>query len=402
MEVTTKSRPKLAGTVILLGIASLLNDISSEMIAAVLPVFLLTLPGGTPLFLGLLEGAADSVASLLKLFSGPWSDRLSKRSGLIVVGYGLALITRPWIGLATAAWHVLVIRIADRIGKGIRTAPRDALIADVTAPDQRGRAFGFHRAMDHIGAVVGPLISAGFLWMLPGQYRLLFLLSIIPGICVILSLWFGLKEPAQHASADKPAFTLSLKPFDNNFRLFLVSLLLFTLGNSSDLFLLAHAQRLGMPIALLPILWSVFHVAKSLGNFLLGPLVDRIGPRPMILTGWTVYGIIYLLFGLSTAAWQMWILFLCYALFYAMTEPAEKTLVAALVPPDRKGLAFGWFNFALGIATFPASVLFGWLYEAASPFTAFATGATLALLAAILLLYVNPRPTPPPPTTAAN
>ena len=201
MDVTIKPRPKLAGTVILLGIASLLNDISSEMIAAVLPVFLLSLPGGSPLFLGVLEGAADSVASLLKLFSGPWSDRLSKRSGLIVVGYGMALITRPWIGLATAAWHVLVIRIADRIGKGLRTAPRDALIADVTAPEQRGRAFGFHRAMDHIGAVVGPLIAAGFLWTFPGQYRLLFLLSIIPGIGVILSLWWGLHEPARHASA---------------------------------------------------------------------------------------------------------------------------------------------------------------------------------------------------------
>ena len=191
---------------------------------------------------------------------------------------------------------------------------------------------------------------------------------------------------------NKPAFTLSLRPLDNNFRLFLVSLLLFTLGNSSDLFLLAHAQRVGVPLALLPILWSVFHVAKSLGNFLLGPIVDRIGPRPMILTGWTCYGIIYLLFGLSTAGWQMWILFLCYALFYALTEPAEKTLVAALVPADRKGLAFGWFNFALGITTLPASVLFGWLYEAANPWTAFATGATFAFLAAVVLLFVSPRP----------
>lgn len=391
MEVVKQGRPKLAGTVVLLGVASLLNDIGSEMIAVVLPVFLITLPGGTPLFLGLLEGAADSLASLLKLFSGPWSDRLSKRSGLIVVGYGLALITRPWIGLATAAWHVLVIRLADRVGKGIRTAPRDALIADVTPPDQQGRAFGFHRAMDHVGAVIGPLIAAGFLWLLPGQYRLLFLLSLIPAICVVVSLWYGLKEPPHQAAEGKPKFTLSLRPFDNNFRLFLVSLVLFTLGNSSDLFLLAHAQKLGVPIALLPILWSVFHVAKSLGNYLVGPLVDRIGPRPLILAGWTVYGILYLLFGLATAAWQMWGLFLGYALFYALTEPAEKTLVAALVPPERKGLAFGWFNFALGVATFPASVLFGWLYETAGPLSAFATGAGLAWLAAILLLAVKSK-----------
>ncbi len=389
MAEATTHRPKLAGAVILLGVASLLNDISSEMIAAVLPVFIATLPGGTPLFLGIIEGAADSVASLLKLFSGPWSDRLSKRSGLIVFGYGLALITRPWIGLATAAWQILVIRLADRVGKGIRTAPRDALIADVTPPDQRGRAFGFHRAMDHIGAVVGPLISAGFLWMLPGQYRLLFLLSIIPGIFVVASLWFGLKEPVKHETSDKPVFTLSLRPFDNNFRLYLVTLVLFTLGNSSDLFLLNHASQLGMPVTTLPLLWSCFHVAKSLGNFLLGPLVDRIGPKPMILSGWIVYGLLYLLFGISHATWQMWGLFLGYALFYALTESAEKTLAAALVPADRKGLAFGWFNFSLGVATLPASVLFGWLYSAISPFAAFTTGAVLAWLAAILLIRVR-------------
>lgn len=389
MAAETTPRPKLAGAVILLGIASLLNDISSEMIAAVLPVFLLTLPGGSTTFMGIIEGAADSVASLLKLFSGPWSDRLSKRSGLIVLGYGLALITRPWIGLATAPWHILGIRIADRIGKGIRTAPRDALIADVTPMDQRGRAFGFHRAMDHIGAVIGPLITAAFLWMLPGQYRMLFLLSIIPGIFVVLSLWIGLKEPLQHEASQKPVFTLSLQPFDNNFRLFLLTLVLFTLGNSSDLFLLNHASRLGMPTVLLPILWSVFHVAKSAGNFWLGPLVDRVGPKPMIVAGWLVYGALYLLFGLANAAWQAWGLFLGYALFYALTESAEKTLVAALVPENRRGLAFGWFNFALGVATLPASILFGWLYETANPLTAFATGATLAWLAAILLIGVR-------------
>lgn len=392
MDEPQRSRARLSGTVILLGVASLLNDISGEIVASVLPVFLVTLPGGSPLFLGVLEGAADSLASLLKLFSGPWSDRLARRSGLIIVGYGLALLTRPWMGLATAAWQVLIIRLADRVGKGLRTAPRDAMIADVTPPEQRGRAFGFHRAMDHIGAVIGPLIAATFLWLWPGQYRALFMLAIIPGVCVIASLWFGLRETAHAPRSSQPGFTLSIRPLDRNFRIYLGALVLFALGNSSDLFLLSHARQLGVPIVWLPILWSVFHVAKSFGNFLVGPIVDRIGPRPLILAGWAVYGVLYLLFGIATAPWQIWFLFLGYALFYALTEPAEKTLVAALVPPDRKGLAFGWFNFALGIATFPASVLFGWLYEKVNPLAAFTTGAAFAWLAALLLLSVRIPP----------
>jgi MFS family permease len=380
--------PQLAGTVILLGIASLLNDISSEMIVPVLAVFISTLPGGSPVFLGLLEGAADSLASLLKLFSGPWSDRLQRRSGLVLLGYFLALITRPFIGMATAAWQIFPIRLADRFGKGIRTAPRDAMIADVTPEGQRGRAFGFHRAMDHIGAVIGPLFAALFLWFFPGHYQGLFLLALVPGVLVVVALVCFLREPERHVASEKPPFTLTLAPFDNNFRLYLFALVLFTLGNSSDLFLLAHAQKLGVPDYLLPILWGAFHIAKSAGNFWVGSWVDRIGPKRMILAGWLVYGVVYLLFGLAQTAWQIWCLFFAYAVFYALTEPSEKTLVASLVPPDRKGLAYGWFNFALAIATFPASLLFGWLYTQ-HPQAAFTTGAGFALAASLVMFRVD-------------
>lgn len=384
--------PRLASTVILLGVASLLNDISSEMIVPVLAVFISTLPGGSPFFLGLLEGAADSLASLLKLFSGPWSDRLKRRSGLVLFGYCLALITRPFIGLATAAWQIFPIRLADRFGKGIRTAPRDALIADVTPEGQRGRAFGFHRAMDHIGAVIGPLFAALYLWFFPGHYQGLFLLALIPGLLVVLALVCFLREPERHASEQRPPFTLTLTPFDNNFRLYLVALFLFTLGNSSDLFLLAHAQKLGVPDYLLPILWGAFHVAKSAGNFWVGTWVDRVGPKRMILGGWTIYAVVYLLFGMAQSAWQVCALFFGYAVFYALTEPSEKTLVATLVPPERKGLAFGWFNFALAVATFPASLLFGWLYTL-NPQVAFTTGAGLAFAASLLMLQVSSQRT---------
>ncbi|MDB5384846.1 MAG: hypothetical protein JWM11_492 [Planctomycetaceae bacterium] len=379
---------KLAGTVILLGVASLLNDISSEMIVPVLAVFISTLPGGSPVFLGLLEGAADSLASLLKLFSGPWSDRLKRRSGLVLLGYCLALGTRPFIGLATAAWQIFPIRLADRFGKGIRTAPRDALIADVTPEGQRGRAFGFHRAMDHIGAVIGPLFAAAYLWYFPANYQGLFLLALIPGVLVVVCLFCFLREPERHWAEARPPFTLTLAPFDSNFRLYLVALVLFTLGNSSDLFLLAHAQKLGVPDFLLPILWGAFHVVKSAGNFWVGSWVDRIGPKRMILAGWLVYGAVYLLFGFAQSAWQVWCLFFAYAVFYALTEPSEKTLVATLVPPERKGLAYGWYNFAMAVATFPASLLFGWLYTL-HPQAAFTTGAALAFAASILMFQVR-------------
>jgi MFS family permease len=380
---------KLAGTVILLGLVSLLNDISSEMIVPVLSAFISTLPGGSPVFLGQLEGAADSLASLLKLFSGPWSDRLKRRSGLVVLGYCLALITRPFIGLATTAWQVFPIRLADRFGKGIRTAPRDALIADVTPEGERGRAFGFHRAMDHVGAVIGPLLASLYLWFFPGNYQGLFLLALVPGVLVVVCLCFFLREPERHVAENKPAFTLTLAPFDNNFRLFLLALVLFTLGNSSDLFLLTHAQRLGVPVYLLPILWGAFHVVKSAGNFWVGSWVDRVGPKRMIFAGWVVYGVVYLLFGFAQSAWQVWALFFGYAAFYALTEPSEKTLVASLVPPERKGLAYGWFNFALAVATFPASLLFGMIYTI-NPQAAFTTGAGFALAASLIMLKVRP------------
>jgi MFS family permease len=282
------------------------------------------------------------------------------------------------------------IRMADRIGKGVRTPPRDALIADSTPSAIHGRAFGFHRGMDHLGAAVGPLLAAAFLWRWPNAMRQLFLLTLIPGVLVLLLLALGLRAPPRPAAA-KERFAWTLRPFDRSFRLYLLALIVFTLGNSSDLFLLTRAGELGVATWLLPILWCMFGVLKSGGNMFAGRIVDRVGPRPMILLGWIFYAAIYLAFGLATAAWHVWLLFVAYATFYAMTEPAEKTLVANLVGQEHRGLAYGWYNCAIGIATLPASVMFGVLYQSFGKngaMVAFGSGAGFALLATIMLAFV--------------
>ncbi len=432
--------PSLPRNVRVLGLASLLNDIASEMIFPLLPGFLLTLTAGNKFALGMIEGLADSVASLLKLWSGGWSDRAGRRKGFVVFGYSLAALVRPWIGAVGSIWQLAAIRVGDRIGKGIRTSPRDAMIADSCAQSLRGRAFGFHRAMDHLGAAIGPLLATAFLWFWPDQIRTLFLLSLIPGLMVVGLVIFGLKETKPTRSVSEgspegdddsatpnrsvndgvpdgvsdpdiptrsvsegvsddvshdtnepvtPRVHLTLAPFDANFRLFLLALVIFSLGNSSDAFLLLRAEELGVPKVLLPVLWCLFHILKSSGNLWCGAGVDRYGPKPFILLGWFVYAVIYLCFALAVNAWQVWVIFLCYSLFYGLTEPAEKTLVAALAGPERKGLAFGWFNFAIGISTLPASLLFGALYQSFGPLTAFGVGAALALVASVLVSLVR-------------
>ena len=248
---------------------------------------------------------AESTASLLKLWSGGRSDRAGRRKGFVVFGYALATIARPLIGLATVPWHLFAARVGDRIGKGMRTSPRDALIADSTEPGNRGRAFGFHRAMDHLGAAIGPLLASAFLLAWPGQLRALFLLTLVPGLVVVAVLVLGLRE-APAASPPKETLRLTLAPFGRDFRLLLLALVVFTLGNASDAFLLVRAGELGVPTALLPILWCVFHVAKSGGSLIAGRAVDRLGPRPLILGGWGVYAVIYLAFALATEAWHVW------------------------------------------------------------------------------------------------
>ncbi len=382
-------REPLPRNVRLLGAASLLNDVASEMLYPLLPTFMIAVLGGTKAQLGFVDGIADTAGSLLKLWAGASSDAAGRRKGFVIFGYGVAAIARPLMALAAAPWHLIVLRTLDRVGKGVRTAPRDALIAESTPPESHGRAFGFHRAMDHLGAAIGPLVAFAFLWLWPTQLRLLFALAIVPAIPILFIVMFGLREPPREAGpAAKERFAFSLAPFDSRFRLYLAALLVFTLGNSSDSFLLVRAGELGITPQWLPILWCVFHFAKSGLTQWAGPWIDRVGPRPLIRSGWLIYAATYLAFGLAGAAWHAWALFLVYAIYYALTEPAEKALVAGLVPAERRGLAYGWFNLVLGIGALPASVVFGFVYQQFGALAAFGMGALLALAAAALLAGV--------------
>ena len=386
-EQPLRDRKPLHPNVKLLGWASCLNDVASEMIFPLLPQFLITVLGGNRFYLGVIEGVADSAASLLKLWSGSWSDRAGGRRGFIVLGYALAACARPLIGITVAPWQLFAARIGDRIGKGVRTSPRDAMIADSTIPEARGRAFGFHRAMD-LGAAIGPILAAGFLWVWPDQLRVMFLLTLIPGLAVVLMLMLGLRETGLQRQEQEPQ-KLSLRSFNRDFRILLLALIVFSLGNSSDAFLLVRAGELGIATPYLPLLWFGFHVVKSIGNLLFGGLVDKVGARLPLGIGWLIYAGIYVAFAVANSAWQVWTVFLAYGVYYALTEPAEKTLVANLVGSERKGLAFGWYNLAVGVAALPASLLFGWLYQELGPLVAFGWGAALALLAACLLLAVR-------------
>jgi MFS family permease len=332
---------RLPRTVIALGAVSLLTDASSEMIYPLLPVFLNSVLGAGPLAIGAIEGAAESMASLLKLASGWWSDRLPRRKTLVVVGYGIASIVRPLVGLAQSVGQVLAIRLTDRAGKGIRGAPRDALIADAVEPSHRGRAYGFHRAMDHAGAVAGPLIAYALLSWGGFSLRTVFLLAAIPAAAAMITLVLGVKETRREVK--KPGkTTLARQGLDRKFWSYLGVLLLFTLGNSTDALLILRATELGVTAALVPILWAVLHVVKSASSTPGGALSDRFGRRPLIISGWMVYGAVYLGFAVASATWHAWSLFIAYGLYFGMTEGVEKALVADLVPAEVRGAAFGW------------------------------------------------------------
>ncbi|HEX4131511.1 MAG TPA: MFS transporter [Pirellulales bacterium] len=381
----------LSKNVRLLGWASLLNDIASEMTFPLLPKFLKDVLGGTATDLGAIEGLADSTASLLKLWSGSWSDRAQQRKRFVVAGYALTTLVRPLAGLATMPWHLVATRLTDRVGKGIRTTPRDALIAESTEPRNLGWAFGYARAMDHLGASIGPLAAAGFLMLAPhdaASLRWLFLLTLVPGLMVVALLVLGLEEKSHTATAARP-FTLSLRGFDSNFKRFLLAMLVFTLGNSSDAFLLVRAGELGVAETQLPLLWLALHLVKSSGSVAAGAVVNRFGARRMIFAGWAIYAGVYLAFAYIASAWQVWTLFLIYGLYYALTEPVEKKLVADLAGAEHKGLAYGWYNFVIGLSALPASLLFGWLYDAHGALAAFGFGAAMAAAAALLLAMVK-------------
>jgi MFS family permease len=384
------SNNPLPRNVWLLSWASLLNDTASEIIFSLTPAFLKAI-GGTAQHLGVLEGLADTIAALLKLKSGRWSDQLGSRRWFVVFGYVVASLIRPLSAFVTAPWQLITVRSIDRVGKGLRSAPRDALLAESVAPSSRGRAFGLHRAMDHLGAALGPALATAFLYFYPGQVRWLFGLTLIPGLLVLAVVLLVREARPPETTPDKSP-TVDLTPtqaLPGRFRWFLSALFIFALGNSSDAFLLNRCLDLGVAELWLPTIWLAFHLAKSLGNVFVGRLVDRVGPRGPLLIGWTIYCITYLGFAGATAAWQAIGLFMVYALYYALSEPAEKTLVTQLVPAEQKGQAFGWYHFAEGIAALPANLVFGTLYADISPWAAFGLGAVLAGIASGMVAWLS-------------
>jgi MFS family permease len=334
----------------------------------------------------MIEGLAEAVSSLLKLASGIWADRTRRAKPFVVAGYGIAGLARTLIAAATGWWFVLLCRLADRVGKGLRSSPRDAMLGRSVDAGQRGLAFGFHRAMDNGGAVVGPLVAAALLGM-GMELRTVFWCAAVPAVIVFMAT-LRLREPEAEAMMEVPRFNWNLRGFPLEFRRYLLVLGLFMLGNSSNLFLLMRVRELGLPQVQIPLLWAVMSGVAAIFLTPLSALSDRFGRRRLIVTGWIGYAAIYLVLGWGgLKPWSVWLLFIAYGLFIAATEGAEKALVADFVPRSQLGTAFGWYHLTLGITLLPASLLFGSLWESVSAFTAFAFGAGCALLAAGLLLF---------------
>ncbi len=384
---------KLPGGIILLGFVSLLTDLSSEMIYPLLPVFLSSVIGAGPLALGVIEGIAESTASFFKVVSGIWTDRAGRRKPFIVFGYILSSIVRPLVAFAGSWPFVLAVRFSDRVGKGIRTSPRDAFLADIAPPGQRGTAFGFHRSMDHAGAVLGPLVAAALIGAGALSMRSVFLLAAIPAAFVMYILVFHLREPKIRAETSS---SLDLhahwKDLGCSYKLFLAAILVFTLGNSTDAFLILRMSRAGIPASWIALLWSAHHVVKMGSTYAGGRLCDNLGSRKLIICGWIVYASIYAAFSIVNTPHSLAAVFLLYGIYFGMTEPSEKSLVVELVPAHLRGSAFGYYHFIVGLGALPASLLFGFIWHVAGATAAFLTGAALALLGAVLLLAI---PVPP-------
>lgn len=399
-------RRVLPRAVIALSLVSLFTDVSSEMIYPLIPVFLSTVLGANAMAIGAIEGTAESVASLLKYASGWWSDRLQRRKPIVAAGYLLSSLVRPLVGLASGAAQVFAIRIGDRIGKGIRTAPRDAMLADAVEPSQRGRAFGFHRSADHLGAVIGPLVAFALLQWGEVPLRTVFLLAAVPAAMAVLILRVMVREDpggrgmVQEAGEQRAKFrsgggpgVAPSAPLGRRFHAYLVVLLLFTLGNSTDAFLLLRARDLGVSAALIPVLWAALHMVKAVSSTPAGVLSDRVGRRVMIAAGWLIYAAVYLGFAHADGHAMVWVLFLVYGVYFGLTEGVEKALVADLVPVAARGRAYGWYNLAIGLGALPASLLFGGVWDRWGAPTAFTLGATIAAASAFLLFLVVPRRT---------
>ncbi|MEA2015360.1 MAG: MFS transporter [Actinomycetota bacterium] len=396
--------------VYILGTISLFNDISSEMIYPLIPSFIKSVLGLGSAFLGIVEGIAESTSSILKLFTGYFSDKIQKRKPFVVGGYTLSNITRPLIGFVSSWGMLLFLRFSDRVGKGIRTSPRDAMIAGFSPAGRRGFAFGFQRAMDHSGAVIGSITASLLIYFFAMDVRNVFLLSLIPGTIAVLLVIFGIKGgyayKKRNMLGNKPEIKRSshgeygggkgkiirfsdFKKLGTRFPIFLVILIVFTLGNSTDAFLLLRASEFGIEITVIPLLWAVLHISKVLFGTLGGYMSDKIGRKIMILSGWLVYFLTYIGFAYVDKDYLIYVLFIVYGLYFGLTEGAERALIADIVPEKSFGTAYGFYNLSMSIATLPASIVFGFIWKAYNFKAAFLTGAVISAVASVMLIFLR-------------
>lgn len=397
----TAGSSRLPPTVLGLGLVSLFTDVSSEAIFPLLPAFLTSL-GASNAFIGLIEGAAELVANGLKYATGILADRRARLKPLVLVGYGLSTVVRPLVALAAAPWHVLAVRVGDRIGKGVRTSPRDALIAAATPGDMRGRAYGFHRAMDHAGAALGTLLGVGVLLALGAgtvetasadQFRTVFVWAALPGLLAMLALALT-REPRRTLPVAPPAGPSRALP--PALKRALLPIVLFAFANATDAFVLVKAARLGAAPIVAPLLWFALHVIKAATATAGGRLADRYGKRNALALGWTVYAVTWAAVGLADTLPVLFGLTALYGTSHGLVEGAEKALIAELAAGQGRGKAFGAYNMLVGLAALAASTTFGLVWDAAGGVVAFAGSGAFALLAAGVLLWVVPRDTAPP------
>jgi MFS family permease len=399
-RATIKQLPRNVWAV---GLTSFFMDVSSEMVLNILPLFLANVLGVKTNIIGLIEGIAEATASILKLFSGWLSDRIGGRKWLAVIGYGLSALSKPFFYIASS-WELIAgVRWADRVGKGVRTAPRDALVADSVTKETRGLAFGFHRAMDTAGAMIGILIAAFVVWLAQkntldlskSTFQTVVLISLLPAFLAVLSLVIGAKDVSVQGQREAPKF--SLRSMGRPFLGFLAIVSIFTLGNSADAFLVLRAQNLGITVSGILIMLAMFNLIYSLVSTPAGSLSDRIGRRRLIIGGWSVYAAIYFGFALAQTAWQVWLLYVAYGLYYGMAFGSANAMVADLVPEQLRGTAYGTYNAVIGLLAFPSSLIAGILWEGVGawgglgPSAPFLFGGFLALLAALLMIGWRPK-----------
>lgn len=388
-------RPALGRTVLALGLVSLLTDAASDMIWPLLPVLLADSMGASASWAGVIEGVADATAALAKYVVGKRSDRLGRRKPFVLAGYGVSSLARPLLALASAPWHALVVRVIDRLGKGLRTAPRDALIAEDTASDQRATAFGYHRAMDNAGAVIGPLLALVVLSWFDNDVRKVAVASAVPGGLAVLALWAlvrerapgdeasrreGVRTDAVPASVERPA-----EPITHEFKSYLVVVALFALANASDFFIIAQARRAGVSVRDATLLWAALSLVRALAAGPGGAFAERVGKRRSLVAGWLVYAGAYVAFPLVRGTAALLAVTVAYGVYYGLTEGAEKALVATFAKERGLGRSYGLFSLVNGVGALVSSALFAALFAWGDGRWAWWTAAALALLAAAML-----------------